>query len=271
MASNYKEWYVQLINERLDKPVSDSTGVFQVYNSGAATRPVIRDASGTVLTQEVKNGDFVSRTMSNGIIRFFTNATQTAVDLSVLTAGGRAYFLKGLVPSNHRVDVDPERSDYTLIGVISDNASSTALRSTGFSARQGMIIQDVFVRVTVGFKGAATGNNTFNFGVAGNSGGFSKLQNLTATGYKSILVHSSTGKIFATQFAGTLLANWDTASAQTVLGWFTRKPYFAGAATVLAYARIVALTASFTGTKASTGKAYVFYRYSLDPTITNNI
>ena len=89
-------------------------------------------------------------------------------------------------------------------------------------------------------------------------------------GYKQIQVHSTTGKIFATQFAGVQLADWDTSSGQTVMGWFTRKKYFTPTATVLTFSRAVALTASMTGTAAK-GKGYLFVSYQLDPTASSSL
>jgi hypothetical protein len=269
MAANsaLKEFYLQLVNTRTKRPVDDDAGSYQVYQPGSPTRQTIRDAAGTTLTQAVQFGNFVSRTMTDGIINFFTAQTVTSVDISILTNGGRSYFLKGVAPSQKRVDVTPEDSRYTLIVGINDSASSTALRSTGFTLRKGMIIDDVFVKVTTAYAGAATGNNSINIGIAGDSDAFVKLMNVTATGYKQIRVHSSTGKIFATQFAGVQLADWDTSSGQTVMGWFTRKKYFTPTATVLSFARAVTLTGSMTGTNAK-GKGYLFVTYSLDPTVT---
>jgi len=266
--NNKREWFLQLIDTRKKKPVNDDSGQFQVYTAGSATRQAIYNASGTLLTQSLGQGGagFVSRTMTDGQLSFYTNLSCSTVDISVLTLSGRAYFLKAVKASQHRVDVDPERDSFTLVTPINDVASSTTLRSTGFTARKGMIIDDVFLKVTGTFLGAATGNNMYNIGVAGDSDALVRNMNLSATGYKQILVHSSTGKIFATQFAGVQLANWDTMSIQTAGGWFSRKRYFVPTATVLSFARAVALTASFTGTKAETGKAYLFFQYKLDPT-----
>lgn len=270
MAANaaLKEFYLQLVNTRTKRPIDDDAGSYQVYQPGSPSRQTIYNAAATALTQAVQFGDFVSRSMTDGIINFYTAQTVTSVDISVLTNGGRSYFLKGVAPSQKRIDVMPEEHRYTLIVGINDSASSTALRSTGFTLRKGMVVEDVFVRTTTAFTGAATGNNALNIGIAGDSDAFAHLLNVSATGYHQILVHSSTGKIFATQFAGVQLANWDTSSGQTVMGWFTRKKYFTPTATVLKFARGVALTGSMTGT-ACAGKGYLFVTYTLDPTITS--
>jgi len=265
MASNMREWFVQLKNERLDKPIDDDTGVYQVYTAGSPTRQAIFNSAGTALTQAVAFGNFVSRTMTDGILRFFTNATCSSVDVSVLTAGGRAYFLKALAPSQHSKAVDPERTEFTLVVGTNDSASSTAQRNLGFQAKKGMIIKDVYVKTTTAFVGAATASNRLNIGVAGDSDALARLLDVSATGYHQIKVHSNTGKIYATQFAGVQLADWDTSSGQTVMGWFTRKFYFVPTATQLTIARTTVLSGTMTGTNAR-GKGYIFFVYGLDPT-----
>ena len=272
MASNVslKEFFVQLVNARTKKAIDDDSGSYQVYQPGSPSRQTIYNAAATALTQAVQFGDMVSRTMTDGVLNFFTQQTVTSVDVSILTAGGRSYFLKGLSPSQKRVDVDPEEHRYTLIVGINDSASSTAQRSSGFSLRKGMIVEDVFVKTTTAFTGAATANNLFNIGLAGDSDAFAKNLLIGPVGYKQIQVHSTTGKIFATQFAGVQLADWDTSSGQTVMGWFTRKKYFTPTATVLTFSRAVALTASMTGTAAK-GKGYLFVSYQLDPTASSSL
>ena len=262
---NLRHYHAQLVNTRTKRPVDDDTGSYQIMTAGSPTRATIYNAAGTAQTQAVAFGNFLSQTMTDGVVEFWTDRSVSSVDVSVLTAGGRSYFLEGLTPSQHRVDVDPEKFEYTLIVGINDSASSTALRDLGFDLRKGMIVKDVFVKTTTAFTGAATGSNSLNIGISGDSDAFAKLLNVSAVGYRQILPHSTTGKIFATQFAGVELANWQTASGATNFGWYARKKYFTPTAIGLVYARAVALTASMTGTNAK-GKGYIFYQYDLDPT-----
>lgn len=262
---NLRHYFASIVNTRTKKPIDDDTGSFQVYTVSTPTRATIYNAAGVALTQATQFGNFVSRTMTDGIVEFWTDRSVSSVDVSVLTAGGRSYFLKGLKPSQHRVDVDPEQTEFTLVVGTNDSASSTAQRNLGFQAKKGMIIKDVFVKTTTAFVGAATASNRLNIGVAGNSAGLAKLLDVSATGYHQIKPHSTTGKIFATQFAGSLLADWQTASNATAPGWYARKPYFVPTATQLTVARAAALTGTMTGTNAR-GKGYIFFVYSLDPT-----
>src|SRR3990172_9076744 len=107
MASNYKEWYLQLWNNRLDQPVNDDTGLYNVLTQDdPAEITLYSDAQGS---SQANPG-----TMTDGVIRFWTADTVTAVDISVLTANGQAYFLEDISSSNHKIVVNPDMNEYTL-------------------------------------------------------------------------------------------------------------------------------------------------------------
>src|SRR5215472_11233895 len=102
MASNYTEWQLNLWDQRLQRPVSDSTGTAQVLTQGSFAKATIySDAVGTSATNPM--------TLANGQIRFFTDVSVTSLDVSFITAGGDAVFLKNIGLGNHRVVVDPDR------------------------------------------------------------------------------------------------------------------------------------------------------------------
>jgi len=120
MASNYTEWYFQLFNRRTSRPISDSTGLFVVLTANTPSRATCySDAQGTSLTQPA--------TFSSGVGRWFMDSATTSVDVTMLAAGGQSYFLKGLTPSQHRVDVDPEKTNYQLICDWSDPSKHRSL------------------------------------------------------------------------------------------------------------------------------------------------
>lgn len=260
-----KEFVLQLFNTRTKRPVSDSTGTFQVYQNNSPTRLSITDLTNATLTQEVALGSFKSVAMSGGVLRFFTAASVTSVDISVLTAGGRAYFLRGITPSRGRVDVDPDEREFMLVAAFNDKASSTTVRGLGFQLRKGMAIKDVFVQVTAAFKGAATGNNKFLFGRSGAVSGFAKLLNISSVGYKQAVQISSTGTVVAGQIIGSDLRTMKTGNA-TNFGWLDRKAYLVAtgvASNNLVFKRNTTLTASMTGANAASGKGYIYYSYRL--------
>ena len=267
--NNKREWFVQLIDTRKKKAVNDDTGVFQVYTAGSAVRQAIYNAQGTLLTQDRGSAGvgYVSRIMTDGQLSFYTNVSCSTVDVSVLTASGRSYFLKALKPSNHRVDVDPEQVDFTLIVPIDDRASSTILRSSGFSLRKGMIVSDVYMKVVqVGTGLSTVAAIKYNVGVAGDSDAFLVGLSASVTGYKLPVAKSTTGTIVAAQQYGTLLAKFKTGNA-TNFGTFVQRKYAVPTATVLSFARGAALTHTQTGITAGImNKTYLFVRYELDPT-----
>jgi hypothetical protein len=273
-ASNFREYYLQLYNTRKDRPIDDDTGSFQVYQPATPVRQTIYNAAGTTLTQEVVGTSFLSRTMTDGRIRFFTNHTASSVDVSILTAGGRSYFLKGLTSSDHRVDVDPEKQEYVLVAAFNDKASATTVRPLGFRLRKGMAVNDVIVKVTAAFAGAAAASNRYSVGRSGAALGFANNLTLSAVGFKvPEVLRSSTG-LFLTRIRGTDLSFFEAGTTVKDPGMYARKSYLAVTAVVsnnLVVKRQTAatLTHSFTNTGVSgAGKGYIYYFYTLLPTET---
>lgn len=265
-----RHYFLKLVNTRTKKPLNDDSGDFQVYTAGAATRASIYDAAGTQLTQEVVGTSFISRDMTDGTIEFYTQRSVSSVDISVLTAKGRAYFLKGITASQHRVDVDPERTEYTLVAAFNDKASCTTVRPIGFQLRKGMIVRDVIVKVTAAFAGAAAASNRYNVGRSGDADGFLDDVTLSSVGFKdSRPVLSTTGLVKSR--LGADLATYHASSTGGV-DFYVRKSYIA--ATGVASNNLVVLrqtaatlTHSFTNTGVSgAGKAYIYYFYTLLPT-----
>lgn len=271
LASNFREWYLQLYNKRLDRPIDDDSGSYQVYQAATPTRQTIYNAAGTQLTQEVVGTSFVSRTMTNGVIRFFTNVTCSSVDISILTAAGRSYFLKALTPSNHRVDVDPEMATFTLVAALNDRASCTTVRPIGFQLKKGMLIRDVLVKVTTAFAGAAAASNRYSVGRSGSALCFLNNLTLSAVGFKQAdPTVSTTGVVVASRY-GSALAQFHASSTGGV-DFYVRKNYLAATAVasnnlVVKRQTAATLTHSFTNTGVSGGgKAYIYYIYNLLPT-----
>lgn len=265
--ANRREFFIKLVNKRTGKVIDDDSGSFQVYTAGAAARATIYNAANTELTQEVVGTSFVSRTMSNGTIRFFTDSSVSAVDVSILTAGGRAYFLKSLSASQHRVDVDPEKQEYVLVAAFNDKASCTTVRPLGFQLRKGMVINDVIVKVTAAFAGAAAASNGYNIGRSGDADGLLDLVQLSSVGFKvGRPVVSTTGVVTTTRY-GADLASFHASSTGGV-DFYIKKSYLAATAVasnnlVVKRQTAATLTASFTG---QAGKAYIYYMYTLLPT-----
>ena len=264
---NLRPYFVKLVNTRTKRPIDDDTGVFQVYTAGAATRATIYNAAGTQLTQEVVGSSFISRTMTDGTLEFYTDRSVSSVDVSILTAGGRSYFLKSLSASQHRADVDPEQTEFTLVAAFNDKASCTTVRPLGFRLRRGMVVKDVMVKVTAAFAGAAAASNRYSVGRSGAALGFLSQITLSAVGFKQGNPDlSTTGVVLASRY-GAGLAEFHASSTGGV-DFYVRKSYIAATATasnnlVVKRQTAATLTASITG---QAGKGYIYYMYTLLPT-----
>lgn len=274
MAKLQREYFLQLVNTRTKRPIDDDAGGYQVYDLNSPVRTAITDAAGATITQDITNTTakaHQSKAMTNGQIHFFTALTVTQVDISVLTEGGRAYFLKAVSPSQHRVDVDPEQMDYTLCVAFNDNASLSTIRPLGFRLKKGMLLKDIYIKVITGFvSSTATSLNNYDFGRSGDTNAFLDLVDVNTTGYKrAFLSASSTGKVKATQIYGAELAEFFTAgTGATNAGWLFRKPHLvlvSDASNNLNYRRRGTLSSTSTWT-AATGKGYVYYQYQIFPT-----
>ena len=260
MASNYNEWYVQLFNRRTGRPIDDDTGLFLVLTASSPVRlTAYSDARGTSLTQPA--------TMSNGVCRWFLDSATTSVDLTIMAAGGQSYFLEGLTLSQHRADVDPERSAYVFITEFNGNTACDAVADSGFDLLAGMRINDAWLHVTT--LTTATG---MDFGISGDTDGFADGPLTNATGYKvldAITTAKATACAFMTLFVssvqlrGILLGDFGagvvTDSLLGGLGYFTKTPYMVTAATSLVY--VVRETNS-----SGTGSGYIYLSYELVPT-----
>lgn len=272
MASvNLRHYYAKLVNTRTKRPIDDDSGSYQVMTAGSPARATIYNAAGTALTQEVVGTSFVSRTMTDGTLEFYTDRSVSSVDVSILTAGGRSYFLDGLTPSQHRVDVDPEMQNFVLVVGINEKASSTTIRPLGFQLRKGMLVHDVLVKVTSKFDGAAAASSEFDLGRSGDADGFVVKVNCSTTGFRQVHpTFSTTGLVANTVKYGADLASIHASSTGGV-DYYNKKSYLAKtgvASNNLVYQRGTALTASIT---AQSGAAYVFYTYTLLPGVNASV
>lgn len=269
--SSFREWFLQLRDTVLDKPIDDDAGVYQVYTAGSAVRQAIYNSAGTALTQEVVGSSFISRTMADGKIRFFTQVTCSSVDLSVLTNKGRSYFLKSLAPSQHTVHVDPTVQDYVLVAAFNDKASCTTVRPLGFKLRKGMLIKDVRVNVTAAFAGAAAASNRYSVGRSAAALGFINNLTLSAVGFRNPAPTMSTTGFSVGNRYGTDISLFH-ASSTGFVDFYVRKSYIAPATStsgnlVVKRQTAATLTHSFTNTGTSgAGKGYIYFMYTLLPT-----
>lgn len=277
MSSNYTEFYLQLLDERLQTPIDDDTGLYAVMQAGVPLKQTAySDAQGTALTQPA--------TMTNGVIRFFIDSGTTTVDLSVLTASGRAYFLEGVTTSQHRIMVNTSRENYTLVGswaILSahgDGVVSAVFAPQSGGLPAGIRIKDVYVHKTTAGVGVGAGL-LVDFGVSGDPNGFIDGVTATETGYflnvgEYTNATGAVGGMFVSgvQTRGVLLCEFgtglDTATTAGVRGFLTRKPYMISLVTTTNNL-VFAITATSALTTAVGARGYVYYSYDLIPSAGN--
>ena len=193
-ASGFNEYYVQLFDSRTRAPISDSTGVCVAMTVNTATKATCySDDRGTALTNPM--------TFTGGALRFFTADTAATIDLSLLTANGHARFVKGLSPSQHRIDIDPEQLRYKLILPYVHTATLTAsVQDTGFDLSAAMLVHDVEVDIIT-----ASTLGVMNVGTSTAPSGFVALATIATTGLQALLLQEDI--VSAVTFYGTLLAS----------------------------------------------------------------
>ena len=279
MPANYTEYDVQLSDYRLNAPINDDTGLYMVLQAGIPlAQTCYSDRLGTSLT--------LPATMTDGRLRFFTASTVTSVDVSIMTAGGRSYFLEGLTPSQHSCSVNTERENYTLVGawaILSahaDGVVSAVKAPFSGGLPVGLRIKDVYVHKTGAGDGVGAGL-VLDLGVSGDPDGFVDGITCSATGYnlinmvttaKTTAVSDMTVFVATAQVRGALLVNhiagFDTDSNKAGYGLYSRKPYMISLVTTTNN-----LVFQITGTSALTtvagARGYVYYEYDILPTAGN--
>lgn len=175
--SNYQEWDIQLVDGRTNKPIDDDAGVYNVLTENdPAEITIYSDGNGTSASNP--------GTMTDGRMTFWTAQTVTAIDLSVLTSNGHAYFLESLSVSDHRIVVWPDNAGiYNLIVPYTFSGASDTIVDTGFDILANMLIKDCFVHVITAGTGFA-----MDVGTSTDSDGFADGVLVTTTGYPVTLL-----------------------------------------------------------------------------------
>lgn len=194
MASNYQEWYFQLVDARTGMAIDDDAGTYNVLTADDPSEV-------TIYSSDVGTSASNPGTMTNGVIQFWTDKSVTSVDLSVLTSNGHAFFLEGLTYSNHRIHVVPENSGmYNLIIPFQVVGASEAIVDTGFDILGNMLVKDCYIHVTTLGTGAA-----LDIGTSTDSDGFADGVSAAATGYPITLLEEAL--VSTSSLIGALLAN----------------------------------------------------------------
>jgi len=221
MGANLNEFVLQLVDTRTKRPIDDDTGKVIVMNPGLPTKPTLySDIQGSSQANPV--------TISNGVIRFFTDPSVTSVDLSVMTALGVALFLEDVTPSMGRVDVDHEQRHNVLVAPFLSNAAGT-VTDTGVDFPANCLISDAFVKVTTLDTGETLSVGFENAVESGDLDGLIAAVSMSATGYienAPVATAGSNIDFLAATTYGALLASAITGTdVVTVNGAYARKKY----------------------------------------------
>lgn len=259
MASNYVEYYIQLIDFRLGTPINDDTGVYNVLTASDPTEI-------TIYSDDKGTSGANPGTMTDGIIRFFTDSGTTSVDLSILTASGHAVFVEGLTISQHHVMVNVEQISQTLIVPYSCNTACNTLIDTGFDLPVGAKVREVYLHAT---STATVGS--LDVGNSTDTDGYLDLALASTTGWKiydtpiwTTATGDSSDVISGTQVRGALLVDFASGSTTNIAGsgWWATKVY-----TVANDASGPSLVYFLTSTNSGgTGEGYVYVIYDRCPT-----
>lgn len=279
MASNFVEFELQLIDTRTKLPLDDDVGNFTVLQAGVPLEEtVFSDSRGTSLS--------LPATMTDGRPRFFIDSGTTTVDLSVMTESGKSYWIPGFTRSQHRIDVNPHQSSYTLVGAwailsaMGDGDVSLVKAPVSGGPAAGIRIKDVYVHKTLSGVGLGAGL-LVDFGVSGDPNGFVDGITASTTGYEmvnaDVTVASGTALgqsiIMTLQRRGVLLANWAVGesiseSLGRAKGFFTRQPYMISLVTTTNNL-VFAITATSACATGLSSRGYVFYEYDIVATAGN--
>ena len=195
MASNYLEWQLNLFDVRLNRPISDSTGLFLPLTAGTSTKATCyKDANGTSLTTPA--------TMANGVIRFFTDSSVTSLDLIVVTASDHCKYMRAVTQSQQRVMIDTDQIKQIMY-VPFTTAASAVVVDSGLKLSQTMLVKDAYARCyTVGSTTALLSAGT----TTGSVTGFLNAIICTVTGWLA-LTEATTTTVTVNTRGSLLVAN----------------------------------------------------------------
>lgn len=236
------EWVLNLVdvskNAGLVNGIDDDSGKVIVMTEDTPDSPTIyTDAQGTTLTE---TAGVAVLTFTNGVVRFWTAASVTALDMSGITADGRTFCVNSITPSQHMIAINPLNTFQLL--VIPFGASDNTETDTGINLPSNCLITpyDIKLRVTTADVG-----ETLNVGIlasesGGDADGFIVAGDVGTTGWRELLPQITGGTnidYVGTNYIGALLCTSIAgADAVATVGGFTPEVYRTdGTATSISY------------------------------------
>lgn len=255
-------WSLQLVDAyRADvaSAISDSTGRVMVLTEDLPSSPTIyTDENGTVLTQTF---GIAVLPLVNGRVTFWTANTVQAVDITGITADGRAIGMNSVLPSQGRIYVNPMTGPQVV--AIPFGASNNVERDTGLRLPSNCLISatDIKLRVTTIDAARTLQVGLLSSEAGGSVNGLINAASVATAGFVELLPQISNGAVidfntanFVGGFLGTNIAGAD---AVATVGGFTPKVYRTDG---------VARSISYTGSAGSaTAAGYIYLSYTRLP------
>lgn len=256
------KWSFQLVDvsqSAAQSPIDDDSGKLMVLTPGVPDSPVVyTDENGTVLTE---TAGIAVLTFVNGRVSFYTAASVTALDLTGITADGRAIGMSAVNSSVGRILIDPMQAAQTVaipFGPSNNTEVDTGLDLpancllTALDVSMKVVTIDATEDLSVGLLSSESG---------GKADGFIKNALVGTGGFVELLPQITNGTTIdyvGTRYIGDLLATSITgADAVATVGGFTSKRYRTDG---------VAKSISYTGSAGSdTAAGYVYLSWQRLP------
>lgn len=259
------EWVLELkdvlLNFGNSRPnVDDDSGRLIVLTAGSPTSPTVySDPNGTALST---TGGMAVLTFTDGRAKFYTANTVTSVDITGVTAGGRAFGLQSLAANANKIIPINSLNTYQLLA-IPFGASDNTETDTGLDLPAGCFLDmwSPLLRVT-----GTDATETIDFGIlstesGGDADGFIAAASVANSGQVNLIPQITDGgtiDYLSTNYVGALLTTSIAgANAVATVGGTTSKQYRTNG---------TAKSLSYTGSAGSdTAAGYFYLRYQKLP------
>lgn len=240
--------------------VDDDSGKLIVLTAGSPTSPTVySDGNGTVVST---TGGMAVLTFTDGRAKFYTANTVTSVDITGVTAGGRAFGLQSLAANANKIIPINSLNCFQLLA-IPFGANDNSEQDTGLDLPAGCFLDmhSPLMRVT-----ATDSTETIDFGILsseanGDANGFIAAASVANSGMVVLLPQITGGSnidYLGTNYVGALLTTTIAgADAVATVGGTTSKQYRTDG---------IAKSLSYTGSAGSdTAAGYFYLRYQKLP------
>jgi hypothetical protein len=247
-VSNFKEWFIKLVDERNGRPIDDDTGVANILTAGNPDEITLTDKFGTSLANPLA--------FSNGELRFYTAKTVTSLDVSLLTATGYARYATSMSADEHTLKINREQRRQILVLPWLFNAGATET-DTGFDLPANCLVTDAHLRVTTLDAGETIDVGILSSESGGDADGFLKAMSIATAGFVNAygVVTGGTNIDFLDVTAGygaLLLQSIAGADAVATVGGAARRYYRTDG---------TAKSITYTPSTSDTGKGFILIEY----------